>query len=69
MHEKYPTPSGWIPVNVEKALNTPYRVLRTRFHNYPIYRVEREGGSRKLIRIKNIDGDIWVNINFTSFKL
>ena len=60
VHQNYPTPSGWIPVNVDKALSSSYRVLRTRFHNYPIYRNEREGGSRKLVRIKNIDGDIWV---------
>lgn len=60
-HESYPTPSGWIPVDVEKAKKWPYYVLRTRYHNYPIYREIREGGSRKLIRIKYIQGDIWVN--------
>ena len=58
-HESYPTPSGWVPPNPEKASKLPYYVLRTRFHNFPIYTLEREGGSRKLTRIKNIEGDIW----------
>ncbi len=59
-HESYPTPSGWVPVNVELASKLPYAVLRTRFHQFPMYAIEREGGSRKLVRIKNIEGDIWV---------
>ncbi len=59
-HESYPTPSGWVPVNVELASKLPYAVLRTRFHQFPMYPLEREGGSRKLVRIKNIEGDIWV---------
>ena len=59
-HESYPTPSGWVPVNIEKSSRLPYAVLRTRFHQFPLYAIEREGGSRKLVRIKNIEGDIWV---------
>ncbi len=59
-HDSYPTPSGWVPVNVELASKLPYAVLRTRFHQFPMYPLEREGGSRKLVRIKNIEGDIWV---------
>ena len=61
VHQSYPTPSGWVPVDVEKAMKQPYRVLRTRFHNYPIYKETREGGNRKLVRIKMIEGDIWVS--------
>ena len=60
-HDQYPTPSGWVPIDVKKASKLPYYVLRTRFHNYPIYLTEREGGSRKLIRIRYIEGDIWVS--------
>ena len=60
-HDSYPTPSGWRPPNYEKSKNLPYAVLRTRFHNYPIYVMEREGGSRKLVRIKYIQGNIWVS--------
>ena len=71
-HDSYPTPSGWVAPNFEKSLKLPYSVLRTRFHNFPIYLLEREGGSRKLVRIKNIEGDIWVfasqNIKFFKFK-
>ena len=58
-HESYPTPSGWLPVDVAKSSKWPYYVLRTRFHQYPIYAEERNGGSRKLTRIKNVHGDIW----------
>ena len=69
VHESYPTPSGWMPPNYEKSSKLPYYVLRTRFHNFPIYLVEREGGSRKLVRIKNIHGNIWVtNSKKISFK-
>lgn len=63
-HSSYPTPSGWQPPNYEKAKKLPYAVLRTRSHNFPIYLEEREGGSRKLVRIKNIQGDIWVGFFF-----
>lgn len=66
-HDSYPTPSGWVPIDVEKASQLPYAVLRTRFHQFPMYPLEREGGSRKLVRIKNIDGDIWVNIYLFTF--
>lgn len=59
-HDSYPTPSGWVPVNVELSSKLSYAVLRTRFHQFPMYAIEREGGSRKLVRIKNIEGDIWV---------
>lgn len=58
-HESYPTPSGWMPPVYEKCSKLPYFVLRTRFHNFPIYALEREGGSRKLVKIKRIEGDIW----------
>ncbi|RMZ99026.1 39S ribosomal mitochondrial [Brachionus plicatilis] len=58
-HDFYPTPSGWVPPNNEKCSKFPYFVLRTRFHNFPIYALEREGGSRKLVKIKRIEGDIW----------
>ena len=66
-HASYPTPSGWQPPNYEKAKRLPYAVLRTRFQNFPIYLEEREGGSRKLVRIKNIQGDIWVSSFSSSY--
>jgi hypothetical protein len=62
-HESYPTPSGWVPTNPEIASKLSYFVLRTRFHNFPIYPIEREGGSRKLVKIRYIEGDIWVNFS------
>lgn len=58
-HESYPTPSGWVPSDYEKSSKLSYSVLRTRFHNFPIYALEREGGSRKLVKLKRIEGDIW----------
>ncbi|OAF67092.1 hypothetical protein A3Q56_05168, partial [Intoshia linei] len=36
-HEKYPTPSGWFPINTKLASQESYFVDRTRFHNLPIY--------------------------------
>ena len=62
-HDSYPTPSGWRPPNYEKAKKLPYAVLRTRFHNFPIYVFDREGGSRKLVRIRYIQGNIWVSLS------
>ena len=62
-HESYPTPSGWVPPNYAKAKSLPYQVLRTRFHQFPIYHEEREGGSRKLTVVKQIQGEIWVRFN------
>jgi len=59
-HDSYPTPSGWVPINPEKSSNLPYHILRTRFYNFPIYAIEREGGSRKLTKIRSIEGNIWV---------
>lgn len=67
MHDSYPTPSGWVPQDLKKCENLPYYVMRTRFHQFPMYVVEREGGSRKLVRIKNIEGDIWVSNSFICF--
>ncbi len=61
-HEVYPTPSGWVPPNPKLSSRLSYAVLRTRFHNFPIYPLTREGGSRKLVRIKFIEGDIWVRV-------
>ena len=52
--------SGWSPPNAEKSSKLNYYALRSRYHSYPIYYEEREGGSRKLVRVKNIQGDIWV---------
>jgi hypothetical protein len=59
-HDQYPTPSGWLPPNTDKAKNLPYAALRTRFHMYGIYPITREGGTRKLVKVKYIQGDIWV---------
>lgn len=65
LHDSYPTPSGWVPPNLEKAARLPYFVLRSRFHQFPIYPEERDG-SKRYVRIKNIEGDIWVRRFFTS---
>lgn len=59
-HESYPTPSGWYAVNPEKCSKLPYYALRSRYHNYPIYPILRDG-SRKLVKIRCIQGDIWVH--------
>ena len=57
-HDKYPTPSGWVPPS-EKGLTHPYFVERTRFHNIPVYHRHTDGGSRKLTVINRVKGDHW----------
>ena len=57
-HEKYPTPSGWIPPS-PKATSYKYFVERTRFHNFPVYIQEVDGGTRKLTVINRVKGDHW----------
>lgn len=58
-HKSYPTPSGWVPPDYKKASQLPYFVLRSRFHQFPIYPEERDG-SKRYVRIRNIEGNIWV---------
>jgi hypothetical protein len=58
-HKSYPTPSGWIPPDLKKSSKLPYYVLRTRFHQFPIYPILRNG-LVPLVRVRNIEGDIWV---------
>lgn len=67
-HDSYPTPSGWVPPNYEKCGKLPYYVLRTRFHQFPIYPEERDG-SKRYVRIKNVEGDIWVRCFSSLFIL
>lgn len=67
-HESYPTPSGWVPPDYQRCTKLPYYVLRTRFHQYPIYPEERDG-SKRYVRIKNIEGDIWVCFFFHLFLI
>ena len=58
-HDKYPTPSGWIPPS-EKGLTHPYFVERTRFHNLPVYLQDHLcGGTRKITLICRVKGDHW----------
>ena len=57
-HEKYPTPSGWVPPT-EKGLTHPYFVERTRNHNIPVYHRHSDGGTRKLTVIGKVKGDHW----------
>ena len=57
-HEKYPTPSGWIPPS-PKSTSYEYFVERTRFHNFPVYLSETDGGTRKLTVINRVKGDHW----------
>ncbi|KAK7469619.1 hypothetical protein BaRGS_00036348 [Batillaria attramentaria] len=64
-HESYPTPSGWIPPK-ESGRTHPYFVRRTKNHVLPIYPEFRNGGTRKLVLIKNIEGDIWASIRLFS---
>ena len=58
-HDQYPTPSGWIPPSSKGAANYPYFVERTRFHNFPVYLNEEDGGTRKLTVINRVKGDHW----------
>ncbi|ESP01624.1 hypothetical protein LOTGIDRAFT_139457 [Lottia gigantea] len=51
------TPSGWIP-SKESSTSLPYFVRRTKNHMLPVY-AEVQHTNRHLVRIKNIDGDIW----------
>ncbi|PVD25604.1 hypothetical protein C0Q70_13262 [Pomacea canaliculata] len=57
-HTNYPTPSGWIPQK-EADLTLPYFVRRTKNHMLPIYQELRNGNTRKLVKIRYIEGDIW----------
>lgn len=59
VHKSYPTPSGWVPPDSEKASRLPYFVLRTRFHQFPIY-PEMRDGSKRYVLVRNIEGNIWV---------
>jgi large subunit ribosomal protein L49 len=56
-HAVYPTPSGWLPP--KEHVDTPYRVRRTRFHNFPVYLVVLNGGNRPFTTISKVEGDIW----------
>ncbi|XP_076443016.1 large ribosomal subunit protein mL49-like [Babylonia areolata] len=57
-HDHYPTPSGWYPPR-EEAKSLPYFVRRTKNHMLPMYEELRNGNTRKMVKIRNIDGDIW----------
>ncbi|XP_064623210.1 large ribosomal subunit protein mL49-like [Lineus longissimus] len=58
-HEKYPTPSGWIP-QTAKPGDLPYFVRRSRFHNIPVYLEHLKNNTVKCTKVLHIDGDIWV---------
>ncbi|KAJ2722958.1 mitochondrial large ribosomal subunit [Coemansia sp. Benny D115] len=42
----------------QKLVQYPYFIRRTRFHSLPVYRKVKNGGTRKLIIIRRIEGDI-----------
>ncbi|KAL4715757.1 hypothetical protein ACJJTC_006336 [Scirpophaga incertulas] len=52
-------PSGWIPPK-EEAQNLPYFIRRTKHHEIPIYLNLTYRGTRKVTKIKKLDGDIWL---------
>lgn len=60
-HDSYPTPSGWVPPDYTKSSRLPYFVMRTRFHQFPIYPEEKDG-SWRFVRIRYVEGDIWVRL-------
>lgn len=55
--EEYP--SGWVPPK-EEAINQPYFIQRTKNYELPIYLDITYRGMRKISKIRNIDGDIWL---------
>ncbi|XP_070578912.1 large ribosomal subunit protein mL49-like [Ptychodera flava] len=57
-HSEYPTPSGWMPPK-DKSTKLPYFVKRTRLHNWPVYTLIKNGGTRQLTVVRKIEGDIW----------
>ncbi|XP_060588663.1 large ribosomal subunit protein mL49-like [Ruditapes philippinarum] len=56
-HEVYPTPSGWVPPNMN-IQPSEYKVRRTRNHMLPCYYRKHFSG-RETIKVKSIYGDIW----------
>ncbi|KAJ2951711.1 hypothetical protein O0L34_g13873 [Tuta absoluta] len=52
-------PSGWIPPK-EESKNLPYFLPRNKNHNLPIYLDITFRGTRKITKIKKIEGDIWL---------
>merc|ERR1712083_899736 len=57
-HDQYPTASGWFPPTATPDSH-PYFIRRTRWHNFPIYKEIRDGGTRKITVIKKVEGDMW----------
>eukprot|EP00731_Ephydatia_muelleri_P027460 Em0019g333a len=55
--------SGWTPVTIEAAEPgskeaLPFRIIRSKFSNLPVYLDYRNGGTRILTKIRRIDGDV-----------
>ena len=53
-----------VPV-LKKIISEPtpdekYRVRRTRFHNFPIYKLTLNGGNRLFTVVSKVQGNIWV---------
>ncbi|ESO03919.1 hypothetical protein HELRODRAFT_191798 [Helobdella robusta] len=57
VHTSYPTPSGWFPPK-DPLPGELYRVRRTRFHNFPLYKVTLNGGNRHFTVVHKVEGDI-----------
>uniref|UniRef100_A0A1L8DR26 Large ribosomal subunit protein mL49 n=1 Tax=Nyssomyia neivai TaxID=330878 RepID=A0A1L8DR26_9DIPT len=51
-------PSGWLPQQSDAA-QRDYFIARTRNHMLPVYLVDKFRGSKKVTRVRRIEGDIW----------
>ncbi|XP_071081386.1 large ribosomal subunit protein mL49-like [Haliotis cracherodii] len=58
VHDCYPTPSGWLPP-AENASLMKYLVKRTRNHMLPLYLQTSNAGTRHMVMIRKVEGDIW----------
>jgi len=56
-------PSGWKPPNPPRQAQ--YIVRRTKNHMIPVYMIidPRHGGSRRITRIRYVEGNIWVSVS------
>lgn len=51
-------PSGWQPQQPD-AQNRDYFIARTRNHMLPVYMTEKFRGTKKVTKVRKIQGDIW----------
>ncbi|XP_041353593.1 39S ribosomal protein L49, mitochondrial-like [Gigantopelta aegis] len=57
-HGSYPTPSGWVAPTASSTTH-PYFIKRTKNHMFPVYLETSHAGTRQLVKIKQVEGDIW----------